>query len=1508
MRRLPSARRLLVACLAGCLSLGAAGTARGEASGVLVARPRAAPELAELAAGHGAWLQGKLAQAGFAVLTADRKRDAGAPGAAAITRLRELARASGAGVLVVPELHARDGSLAIRLAGYAVDSGLLIDAPQASAPLAAPGSACADTAARLLARLGVAPNAIPSAAPPLLDELVASGRALRWLETGELARAWREVEGRLSPTAMALRETITALAARPETPLVDRAGVLAAMGDGAGAWGLLAPELARASQQPEPDARLLLVAVQTHLARRDPQAAQPHLEALLSRRPDDPEVQLALGRLHELRGDLEAARTAFARSAELDPDSVLPLERLGELASDDARFRAQSLYLAGQREAAQLAPHRAERLFARAIELDPAQKRPVLRAIGAMQLRLGLPKDALAAFAEAQEAGDTDAEVLAGMGVAQRRLGHVDAEASLRRALALEPDHAEALRELAAIYTGSRRSKQAVALLRRAVALEPQRGDVRRELAQALHASGSPAEALDWLEAGDAPEAGSAATLAAAAAIRREQGDLPAAQARLARAIELEPHDAGLQLELAAVLEAQGDAAAAQSARLLARVLEDAPSDATGGEPALDFDALVTSFALQTAEARERSVALLGVREPSSWRRRLRDWLAPGRIDLAALDAALARDLAERFRSVEEPPPTPPELEPALDQIYAFDSPTSLSASAIANVTAAIGVDAVFVARLVRDAKSPENAAEVAPSCAVPGHLELEVRMLSGGYTELPSILVDVECIAGAESLLGVWNLRAFAAYAALVLLSLYPLLRGWGTIVVRIKLPPRTKGFFRIRIGRKPEPVQDAEAEKRRRKREAGRFARSLRSFSRYVKHMAGRETAFRWIPARKRDYVVTVRGPLEDAMSGEIVGHFLEEQRVRVKRGEIARLEYDFCPEDCAVEVVVWLDGQPARGARIAVRGDPRSLRYAREGSAFLYLPPGRHALVVGHRDRACERSLEIDPAKKAMRELVDLGDESKLAFRECPAAVDALLSGDAKGAAALLEAAGNTAAAALLRAGQHRALGDRERAAKEFEAAGHLEEAAELSESAELFERAGNFARAAELYSAKGDPLAAARCYEAAHDYDAALACYDEAGQVARVIDLLERTGAYLEAARRAHQQGDADRAMRNLQLVERRDPAWGEACALMAEVLAGRGEDELAAEKLGEAIEAAGGEAAPVELLARRATLLERAGRRQQAIEALEAARRRDPGRNDLTQRIATLRRDLEATSAEDAPAGGAAPGRRESRYEIQGELGRGGMGIVYKARDRRLGRIVALKRLPENLRNNRLAVEMFLREGKAAAALNHRNIVTVYDAGEEHGVYFISMELLEGLPLSAILERRGRLSVSDTARLGLQIAAGLQYAHERRIVHRDIKTANLFFTRERVVKIMDFGLAKTIEEVRRSSTMIGGTPYYMAPEQAAGETVDHRTDLYAFGVTLFRIVTGSLPFNEGDLAHHHRHTPAPDARGLDASIPDVLAELIARLLAKRPADRPQSAAEVGAALQGLAASR
>jgi serine/threonine protein kinase len=149
-----------------------------------------------------------------------------------------------------------------------------------------------------------------------------------------------------------------------------------------------------------------------------------------------------------------------------------------------------------------------------------------------------------------------------------------------------------------------------------------------------------------------------------------------------------------------------------------------------------------------------------------------------------------------------------------------------------------------------------------------------------------------------------------------------------------------------------------------------------------------------------------------------------------------------------------------------------------------------------------------------------------------------------------------------------------------------------------------------------------------------------------------------------------------------------------------------------------------------------------------------------------------------------------------------------------------------------------------------------------------------------------------------------VANGLAYAHEKGIVHRDIKTGNLFFTNSKTLKIMDFGLAKMVEEVRRASTVIGGTPYYMAPEQAVGGAVDARADLYALGVTFFELLTGKVPFLDGDVTYHHRHSPVPDPRERAEDVPDGFAELILSLMAKQPEDRPASAREVRDALKAI----
>ena len=361
--------------------------------------------------------------------------------------------------------------------------------------------------------------------------------------------------------------------------------------------------------------------------------------------------------------------------------------------------------------------------------------------------------------------------------------------------------------------------------------------------------------------------------------------------------------------------------------------------------------------------------------------------------------------------------------------------------------------------------------------------------------------------------------------------------------------------------------------------------------------------------------------------------------------------------------------------------------------------------------------------------------------------------------------------------------------------------------------------------------------------------------------------------------------------------------------MGTILQDKDELDLAVEKFLAAAEYRGSDLLPIGIHYRLACLLEELERVEDALATFEAIRRRDSDYSDVKERTEELRKQIaeeeQLRTQGTVAIGDSAAVTQPSRYEILGELGRGGMGVVFRARDTNLGRIVALKRLPENLKDHPTAVKLFLREARSAAALNHPNVVTVFDAGQEQGVYFITMECLEGTGFDGLLKAYGTLGTRDVALLGLQSATGLAYAHANGIIHRDIKSSNLFYTTERVVKIMDFGLAKAVEEVRRNASMIAGTPYFMAPEQSAGGVIDHRADLYSLGVTLYQMVTGKVPFHDGDVTYHHRHTPPPDPREHVPDLPAELAELLLKLLAKKPDHRVQTADELVERLRQIA---
>ena len=268
------------------------------------------------------------------------------------------------------------------------------------------------------------------------------------------------------------------------------------------------------------------------------------------------------------------------------------------------------------------------------------------------------------------------------------------------------------------------------------------------------------------------------------------------------------------------------------------------------------------------------------------------------------------------------------------------------------------------------------------------------------------------------------------------------------------------------------------------------------------------------------------------------------------------------------------------------------------------------------------------------------------------------------------------------------------------------------------------------------------------------------------------------------------------------------------------------------------------------------------------------------------------------------------------YRVLRLLGAGGMGVVFEAEDIQLKRLVALKAMKPEVGANSVERQRFQREAQAIARLEHDHIVTIHQVGEDRGVLYLAMPLLRGETLEDRLRREhcgdkvAPLPIAEVVRIGRQIAEGLAAAHEQGITHRDIKPANIWLEKTtHRVKILDFGLARPVEDdVHLTQTgMVAGTPQYMAPEQATGARIDHRSDLFSLGCLLYRMTTGRLPFTGAtsiailrSLALDQPTSP----RALNAAVPAVLSDLILRLLAKNPEQRPQTAAEVAAALQAM----
>ncbi len=268
--------------------------------------------------------------------------------------------------------------------------------------------------------------------------------------------------------------------------------------------------------------------------------------------------------------------------------------------------------------------------------------------------------------------------------------------------------------------------------------------------------------------------------------------------------------------------------------------------------------------------------------------------------------------------------------------------------------------------------------------------------------------------------------------------------------------------------------------------------------------------------------------------------------------------------------------------------------------------------------------------------------------------------------------------------------------------------------------------------------------------------------------------------------------------------------------------------------------------------------------------------------------------------------------RIGHYRIVAELGRGGMGVVYKAHEESLNRFVAIKVLGEHLTEDPSHVQRFLREAQSAASLNHPNIVQIYAISQEQGRHYFVMEHVTGQSLQKVLRSRGKLDAIQTARIALQTASGLRAAHEHGVIHRDIKPANLLIDDRGLVKIADFGLALMGNAASRltATGMFMGTPGYLSPEQCLDRDIDHRTDIYSLGVTLFEALSGKAPFT-GDsplaLLRQIIEVEPPDLGQLQPEVDPELRSLVQRMMAKDRDLRVSSCAELVAALERFLAA-
>ncbi len=534
----------------------------------------------------------------------------------------------------------------------------------------------------------------------------------------------------------------------------------------------------------------------------------------------------------------------------------------------------------------------------------------------------------------------------------------------------------------------------------------------------------------------------------------------------------------------------------------------------------------------------------------------------------------------------------------------------------------------------------------------------------------------------------------------------------------------------------------------------------------------------------------------------------------------------------------------------------------------------------------------------------------------------------------AAAVFNQLGQKKKAAAIMGAWYATTGDYINAAKSFYIAGKLKEAGDAffkgglhEKAAQVYEKVGESASAAKARLQAGDIETAAEHFERIGEMEAAIRLFEAAGKWNKVVECYKRDKNWLALGNIMMRLEKYDLGIEFFKRLTPLDEGYVEAAMSVASILEGQGDLEGAKKKYLEIMEFKGMAVSNAPALFALCTLCEKTNTPDVPLQYLRQFKASGPvgekaenWRNRLEQQVITAAQTmavgLEVAEEEDVRTSDnvevAMPQKAglSDRYDVVDKIGQGGHGVIYKAFDKTLGREVVLKFLFRNQVPSEMARRYFLREAKTTASLNHANIVTLFDMGQIGDNLFIAMEFIDGITLEDILQPTEEITSFDRIMdIVEQLSDALQYAHNKTVIHRDIKPANVMLTgpRRNIVKLMDFGLAKALDENPHKTLIVCGTPLYMSPEQIVGDFVDHLSDIYSLGVLVFQLFTGKTPFPAANILAHHQFSPPPHPTTINKAVPVAAGDVILRCLQKKREERYDRATDFVAALKDALAA-